>query len=193
MTRRRRRGPRRGPCRAPRRSGPPAARTPGTGASPSSTAAPPRPSGPSLSAPPPASPSGASRSSGTPPPRRRPPRHAGRWLWPPRVPPRQCCSPWPQPSGPAAAVPPSASTLEAVVDAVAPGVSLSRDGDGARAPTLPSVEALGGRESTAAVSLRASASERMDMSGQKTARTELKLLKVLFPSNNQIGRRKSQK
>jgi hypothetical protein len=69
-------------------------------------------------------------------------------------------------------------TLAAVVDAVAPGVSLSRDGDGTRAPTLTmltSVDGFGGRESTAAAALRASASERMDMSAQKTARTELKL------------------
>jgi hypothetical protein len=70
-------------------------------------------------------------------------------------------------------------TLAAVVDAVAPGVSLSGDGDDTRAPTLTmltSVDGLGGRESTAAAAaLRASASERMDMSAQKTAWTELKL------------------
>jgi hypothetical protein len=71
-------------------------------------------------------------------------------------------------------------TLAAVVDTVAPGVSLSRDGDGdgTRAPTLTmltSVDGFGGRESTAAAALRASASEHMDMSAQKTARTELKL------------------
>jgi hypothetical protein len=70
-------------------------------------------------------------------------------------------------------------TLAAVVDTVAPGVSLSRDGDDTRAPTLTmltSVEGLDGRESTVvAAALRASASERMDMSAQKTARTKLKL------------------
>jgi hypothetical protein len=47
-------------------------------------------------------------------------------------------------------------------------------GDGALAPTLTtlkSVDALGGWESAAA----ATASKRMDMSGQKTARTELEL------------------
>jgi hypothetical protein len=72
-------------------------------------------------------------------------------------------------------------TLAAVVDVVAPGVSLSRDGDDTRAPTLTmltSVDGLGGQESTAAAAaLRASASEHMDMSAQKTARTELKLLR----------------